>query len=242
MADVGGNSSGRSHERYIPSYDAPTAPIPAIPAEDGSIISPRVPRRFPIGDGEEAVLVPRPNHTGSFLSPVSEPASPAWSPQDADPPFWSPRGATESSVGDGNAKKTDSSGGRGVSGRLMARIGDIPIRMAYSLGAALLTALAVILIFTLFSGDEPANQPAPQAERQAAAPKPTVAPIKLPSLPKVTALTAMPGTPSPILGAVTDTKSAITYSMLGSPWAAKAVPLFSVGQRVSTTRLPRTMI
>jgi hypothetical protein len=124
----------------------------------------------------------------------------------------------------------------------MARIGDIPIRMAYSLGAALLTALAVILIFTLFSGDEPANQPAPQAERQAAAPKPTVAPIKLPSLPKVTALTAMPGTPSPILGAVTDTKSAITYSMLGSPWAAKAIPSFSVGQRVSTTRLPRTVI
>jgi hypothetical protein len=124
----------------------------------------------------------------------------------------------------------------------MARIGDIPIRMAYSLGAALLTALAVLLIFVLFSGDEPVNQSAPPAERPVAAPKPTVTPIKLPSLPKETALAVMPGTPSLILGAVIDTKSAITYSKLGSPWVTKAVPSFSAGQRVGTTRLPRTVI
>jgi hypothetical protein len=133
-------------------------------------------------------------------------------------------------------------GGRGAPGGLMARIGDIPIRVVYSLGAALLTAVAIILIFTLFSGDEPASQAGPQVERPAAAPKPIVPPIKLPSLPKVTALTVLPGTPSPVLGAVTDTKAAITYSKLGSPWSIKAIPSFSVGQRVSTARLPRTMI
>ncbi|MGV9536380.1 hypothetical protein ACWDR9_22430, partial [Streptosporangium sandarakinum] len=79
MADVDGDSSGRSHERYIPSYEAPTAPMPAVQAEDGTMIGTRVPRRFPIGDGEETLLVPRIDPAGAFPaperpSPVGEPA------------------------------------------------------------------------------------------------------------------------------------------------------------------------
>lgn len=52
----------------------------------------------------------------------------------------------------------------------------------------------------------------------------------------------LPGAPSPVLGAVTDVKAAITYSKLGTPWAVKAVPPFSVGQQVGSARLPRTTV
>lgn len=316
MADVGGNSSGRSNERYIPSYDAPTAPIPAIPAEDGSVISPRVPRRFPIGDGEETVLVSRPTPPGSFpySSPPGSGRPDATSGSGADDPEaetdqvresgglgtipvrriggsagpWRPDGA-------GAPGKTGTSGQTGASGRagtgggadggvatgwpgasqrpgvfgepgtqgrpagqarpgvpggagrksggLLMRIGDIPIRVAYSLGAAVITGVIVVLIFILFSGDEPSD---PVGARRSAAPtaqpSPTVSPITLPALPDPTALKALPGTPSVVLGAVTDAKSAVTYASLGKPWAAKAVPSFSVGQQVGSAGLPRTVI
>jgi hypothetical protein len=123
------------------------------------------------------------------------------------------------------------------------RIGDISIRTVYSVGAAVLAVGAVILIFVLFSGDEPVRQVvAPRVEGPPATAKPTVLPIKLPGLPKATALRALSGTPSPVLGSVIDTKAAITYSKLGGPWSIKAVPPFSVGQRVGAARLPRTTI
>lgn len=123
------------------------------------------------------------------------------------------------------------------------RIGDIPIRTVYSAGAAGLAVGAVTLIFVMFSGDEPVKQVvAPRVEGPAAAAKPTVLPIKLPSLPKATTLRTLSGTLSPVVGAVTDAKAAITYSKLGGPWSTKAVPPFSVGQRVGAARLPRTTI
>jgi len=123
------------------------------------------------------------------------------------------------------------------------RIGDIPIRLAYSLGAAALTGIIVILIFVLFSGDQPGD-PARvgKAVIPPAKPSPTVSPITLPALPGATALRALPGTPSAVLGAVTDTRSALSYASLGAPWESKTVPSFSAGQQVGTTRLPRTVI
>jgi hypothetical protein len=123
------------------------------------------------------------------------------------------------------------------------RIGDTPIRTIYSVGAAGLAVGAVTLIFVLFSGDEPVKQVAvPRAGEPTAAAKPTVLPIKLPSLPRATTLRALSGTLSPVVGAVTDAKAAITYSKLGGPWSIKAAPPFSVGQRVGAARLPRTTI
>ncbi|MEU4404681.1 hypothetical protein AB0F88_09155 [Streptosporangium sp. NPDC023963] len=307
MADVGGNSSGRSHERFIPSYDAPTAPIPAIPAEDGSIISPRVPRRFPIGDGEETALVSRP--PGSFPRPVAAPGDRREEPEadagqahdsgalgtipvrqvggSAGP--WRPdrngmpgRPGTGASAGAGGGLGDGRGDGRdGVaagwpgaaqrpevfaepglqsrpggaqggpearsgakrSGGLLTRIGDIPIRVAYSLGAAVLTGVIVVLIFVLFSGDEPGDPAGVgRAVLPTAKPSPTVSPITLPALPGATALRVLPGRPSVVLGAVTDTRSALTYASLGAPWETKAVPSFSVGQQVGTARLPRTVI
>ncbi|MEU8034988.1 hypothetical protein [Streptosporangium sp. NPDC049078] len=134
-------------------------------------------------------------------------------------------------------------GGTKRSGGLLMRIGDIPIRLAYSLGAAVLTGVIVALIFVLFSGDQP-KDPAGvgRAVMPAAKPSPTVSPITLPALPGATALQVLPGTPSTVLGAVTDTRSALTYASLGTPWESKAVPSFSVGQQVGATRLPRTVI
>ncbi|WP_436760410.1 hypothetical protein [Streptosporangium sp. V21-05] len=307
MADVGGNSSGRSHERYIPSYDAPTAPIPAIPAEDGSIISPRVPRRFPIGDGEETALVSRP--PGSFPRPVAAPgdrrdepeadagqvresgglgtipvrrvggSAGPWRPDRTGMPG-RPGAGPLAGAGDGHGNRHgnrqgggqggqdvaagwpgaaqrpevfgESGGARGGteakdgakrSGGLLMRIGDIPIRVAYSLGAAALTGVIVVLIFVLFSGDEPGDPAGVgRAVVPTAKPSPTVSPITLPALPGATALRVLPGTPSVVLGAVTDTRSALTYVSLGAPWATKAVPSFSVGQQVGAARLPRTVI
>ncbi|MGJ6963334.1 hypothetical protein ACSDR0_15620 [Streptosporangium sp. G11] len=296
MADVGGNSSGRSHERYIPSYEAPTAPIPAIPAEDGSIISPRVPRRFPIGDGEETALVSRP--PGSFPRSLSSPGTTSgdrhdgpeadadqvresgglgtipvrqvggsagpWRPDrtgmpgrpGARPPASGGQGAAagwpgaaqrpgvfaEPGVQDRPGGAQDGPGAK-KSGGLLMRIGDIPIRVAYSLGAAALTGVIVALIFVLFSGDEPGDPAGVgRAVVPTAKPSPTASPITLPALPGATALQVLPGRPSVVLGAVTDTRSALTYVSLGAPWETKAVPSFSVGQQVGAARLPRTVI
>lgn len=368
MADVGGDSSGRSQDRYIPSYDAPTAPIPAIRAEDGTLINPRVPRRFPIGDGEETVLVPRPvPATADPVDPNPVQPEPAGSkstePKSTEPKSAGPEPASSEPVGGKPARRRSGEGesgegelesawffpalgfpervsvepasvvtepaeqeaadpepagpdpirsffpprtsgpesavpyapprppgpgpvrtppGAGSAGpfplsrpatssltpgsppppfasratpravrvsaprkdNLLMRIGDIPIRVVYSFGAALVTALAVFLIFVLFSGDQPA---APARTDQAGAgataqPSPSASPITLPSLPAPTALRVLPGARSPVLGAMTDSRAAITYAKLGRPWAVSEIPSFSVGQRVGTERLPSTMI
>ncbi|MDP9846378.1 hypothetical protein [Streptosporangium lutulentum] len=111
------------------------------------------------------------------------------------------------------------------------------------MGAALLTAAAVILVFVLFSGDEPAGQAGvSRAKSPTAAPTPSEPPIELPALPRATALKPLSGTPSPVLGTVTDAKTAIVYSKLGKPWSIKTIPLFSAGQRVGATGPPHTMI
>ncbi|GHH68603.1 hypothetical protein GCM10017673_17910 [Streptosporangium violaceochromogenes] len=329
MADVGGDSSGRSGDRYIPSYDAPTAPIPAVRAEDGTVIHPRVPRRFPIGDGEETVLVPRP---GSAPPPAGTPAEPAreeaggsadptaggvesaWmfpafgfpamesvepasvvgsEPAEPESPR-APGAFARRAVAPGRTPERETpgeagrppragagpvrprppagafgSGGPGASpgpsrapgapfsprviprggGRkesLLMRIGDIPIRVVYSFGAALLTALAVFLIFVLFSGDQPADPPEVRqkgaADGVASSAPPSAPPIALPGLPVPTAMRVLPGTPSPVLGVVTDAKAAITYAKLGAPWTVAAIPSFTAGQRVGTGRLPGTLI
>ncbi|WP_406318418.1 hypothetical protein OHA77_13540 [Streptosporangium sp. NBC_01639] len=214
MADVGGNSSGRSQERYVPSYEALTAPIPVVRDDDGSMIGTRVPRRFPIGDGEETVLVPR-RADGSFRTP-------------GQPPPW---GAATGAPG-----AVEQPGPQ-------VRRGSTRIRAVYSVAAAVVTAAAVVLTFVLFSGDEPDDSvQLPQADAATEPMRPRAAPtITLPGLPRVKALQALPGTPSPVLGAVTDAKAAITYVKLGKPWAVRAIPSFSVGQQVGAVRRPPTM-
>ncbi|WP_068921503.1 hypothetical protein [Planobispora rosea] len=138
----------------------------------------------------------------------------------------------------------------GVAGRLLLRVGDIPMRTIYVAGAALATALAIFLIFALFSGDVP-RDPSQAGETQAAAPSarassptaptPTVPPIVLPALPKAITLKTLPGTASPVVGTVVDGKAAISYARLGRPWSVASLPPFSKGQRVGGNTLPRTL-
>ncbi|MBB5962032.1 hypothetical protein [Planomonospora venezuelensis] len=307
MADVGGNPSGRSGDGHVPSYDAPTAPIPVVSAEDGTVITPRVPRRFPVGDGEETVLVrrlPSPGGPSAKEPAAEEPAaqeSPVEESSPEEPPAEEP--PAEEQVADGSpadepaadeatadeaaaeeqaadeaaatsAGRTEASpapaggtaGGppddettgpfrlgappvpaaprrQGLGARLLTRIGDIPVRAVYSVGAALGTALAVFLIFSLFSGDTPADpvQVRSTAPASPGTPTPVAAEITLPALPRATPLKALPGTASPVLGTVTDAKAAISYAKLGAPWTTAAMPPFSAGQRAGGTRLPRAM-
>ncbi|MFB9878770.1 hypothetical protein ACFFMN_12580 [Planobispora siamensis] len=247
------------------------------------MITPRVPRRFPIGDGEETVLVPRippaapPSvppagkspevEESSELSagappasqdmtppsPVRRPAPPApeagaRAAEDTTSPVRRPAPLGEGPAGpfrSGGAAGPQGPGRPGLGSRLLLRIGDIPIKVVYSLGAALATALAVFLIFVIFSGDEPAD-PSPQRQAQNASaapatPVPSAPAITLPKLPKATPLKTLPGTPSVVVGSVTDSKAAITYFRLGAPWKVASVSPFSAGQRVGGSRLPRTL-
>ncbi|MFJ2032423.1 hypothetical protein [Streptosporangium sp. NPDC087985] len=194
------------------------------------MIGTRVPRRFPIGDGEETVLVPRIDPDGSFPQP-----SPAFSQGDATGGA-GPAGAAERS---GSPAHRGNTGHRGNA----AHRGNTGLRAAYSVAAAVVIAAAAVLTFVLFSGDEPGDSVRlPQADAATESMPPRAVPtITLPGLPRVRALEALPGTPSPVLGAVTDVRAAITYARLGKPWTFAAIPSFTVGQQVGTVRLPPTM-
>ncbi|MBN6052579.1 hypothetical protein JYK22_11615, partial [Nonomuraea sp. RK-328] len=127
---------------------------------------------------------------------------------------------------------------------LVSRIGDIPIRVVYLLGAIIATVAAVLLIFTLFSGDVPKEQrpqggsippPPAAAEPTAAAPSASAAPssgaVALPSVPAAKEYAVLPGTASVVIGLVDDQQAGLSYPRLGSPWkTAKAEP-FTVAQR-----------
>ncbi|WP_433252523.1 hypothetical protein ACQPYK_07975 [Streptosporangium sp. CA-135522] len=201
--------------------------------EDGTMIGTRVPRRFPVGDGEETPLVPRRDAGGPF------------------PPF-SPSGAVSTF---GDAGRPGATGAFGAGGTLSdtgatvrpgppARAGGRVIRAVVGVASAVLTVAAVVVAFLLFAGDESEDPvPMPRADAATEPMLPRAVPtITLPGVPKVKALQPLPGTPSPVLGAVSDTRAAITYVKLGGPWQIRAIPQFSVGQQVGAARLPRTMV
>ncbi|MGI5283719.1 hypothetical protein ACQEVF_10335 [Nonomuraea polychroma] len=132
-------------------------------------------------------------------------------------------------------------------------IGDIPIKVVYLLGAVLATVLAVVLVFVVFSGDVPANQPTEQVVRVApiptsatptVAPSPTVteSPIVLPPVPESKAFKNLSGTASAVTGTITDNKTGISYPRLASPWKARSYPPYSVAQRIGKVELPFTLI
>jgi hypothetical protein len=135
------------------------------------------------------------------------------------------------------------------------RLGDIPIKAVYLLGAILGTVLAVALIFVLFSGDVPANKqstetvvpvaPVPSASVSASAsPSPTVSesPIVLPPVPESKKFPTLSGTASLVSGLITDKTVGITYPRLASPWKAKSFPPFSIAQRIGKVAIPHTVI
>ncbi|MFB9961906.1 hypothetical protein [Sinosporangium siamense] len=130
---------------------------------------------------------------------------------------------------------------------ILLNLGDLPVNVVYGVGAAILTVIAVILIFAVFSGDEP-QQPVGLAPRSQApaSPLPTPTPTAVVSLPPVPAgrlLITLPGKGTEITGVVSDTKARVAYPRLGEPWAtASAVPPFTAVQRVDAADDPPTLI
>ncbi|NUW41156.1 hypothetical protein [Nonomuraea rhodomycinica] len=136
---------------------------------------------------------------------------------------------------------------------LFSRIGDIPIRVVYLLGAIIATVAAVLLIFTLFSGDVPKNQqpqggsipPPPAAAEPTAAVRsatasaaPSPATVELPSVPATKEYAVLPGTASVVIGLVDDQQAGLSYPRLGAPWKTATVAPFTVAQRAGKAAAP----
>jgi hypothetical protein len=129
------------------------------------------------------------------------------------------------------------------------RAGDVPIKVVYGIGAALATALIVILIFVLFSGDRP-DDPVrvgpvrggggePGATTPA---KPTPTPIAVPPVPDARPMTVFDGPGSPIASYVQDQKAGLSYPQYAGPWAKTTRAPFSAAQRAGSSAKPQTLI
>ncbi|MBG0813258.1 hypothetical protein [Planomonospora sp. ID82291] len=272
MADADGTSSGRSRDRRVPSSEAPTTPLPVVRPEEDPLVTPRVPRR---PRKREDVQVSGPGRAVPDSAGPDGPAGPDGAAGSAGPdgrdgaagvagdapgggasvgtPVGTPVGAP------GEAARPFRLGappappaGRDLPRGVAARIADIPVRLVYSAGAAVVTVLAIFSVFALFSGDEPADpvplrRPVPGAAPTAASAPPSASPTaavppRLPKPPRSRPLPALPGRPSPVVGAVVDRESGITYVRLGGPWTDGPVPRFAAGQRVGGARLPCTTV
>lgn len=147
---------------------------------------------------------------------------------------------------------------RGLIARLVTGIGDVPIKLAYLVGAVVVTVLAVVLVFVMFSGDQPDSPagevepgrklvPVPSVTPSAGptptpAPTPTPTPIALPPVPERMAFKTLPGKASKVSGRILDKRTTISYPRLGKPWKAKSFPPFSVAQRIGKVAIPHTMV
>ncbi len=122
------------------------------------------------------------------------------------------------------------------------RVGDIPIRAVYGIGATIVTAIIVILIFVLFGGDKPGDavqvNPAQGGGPAASSvkPTPTPTPIVVPPVPDAKVMTVFPGANSPILSYVVDRTTGISYSQYGAPWAKTTRAPFSFAQKAGPAR------
>ncbi|MFC4011460.1 hypothetical protein ACFOY2_29815 [Nonomuraea purpurea] len=134
------------------------------------------------------------------------------------------------------------------------RLGDIPVRVVYLFGAILATVLAVFLIFTLFSGDVPANQsqgeqvarvaplPSTSAALSSVTPTASESPVVLPPVPESKTYENLPGTAAAVIGTITDKDTGISYPRLAAPWKARSYPPYAVAQRIGKVELPFTVI
>ncbi|MEU8267007.1 hypothetical protein AB0B89_07550 [Sphaerisporangium sp. NPDC049002] len=125
--------------------------------------------------------------------------------------------------------------------RAIFRIGDIPMRAVYGVGAAIVTGIIVVLIFMLFGGDIPGEQvhvsPA-QAGGPAvpsAPPKPTPTPIAVPPVPAAKAMTVFSGAGTPIASYVADRTAGLSYAQYGTPWAKTTRAPFSAAQKAGSS-------
>ncbi|MEV7965175.1 hypothetical protein AB0O34_04240 [Sphaerisporangium sp. NPDC088356] len=128
------------------------------------------------------------------------------------------------------------------------RIGDIPIRAVYGVGAAIVTGIIVVLIFMLFGGEtsreqvrvSPAQAGGPAVPSAKPSPKPT--PIAVPPVPAAKAMTVFSGTGTPIASYVADQTAGISYAKYGTPWAQTTRAPFSAAQKAGSSRQPQALI
>jgi hypothetical protein len=136
-----------------------------------------------------------------------------------------------------------------LKGGLLARVGDIPIKAIYLLGAIIATVLAVLLVFVIFSGDVPKETQPPRqvvpvspAPGGSASPKPSAAGIVLPEVPTSLAYPDQAGTATLTIGTISDLATGISYPRLGLPWTAKSFAPFAIAQRVGKVAIPHSVI
>ncbi|MBT2224769.1 hypothetical protein [Nonomuraea sp. NEAU-A123] len=135
-----------------------------------------------------------------------------------------------------------------LKGGLLARIGDVPIKVVYLLGAIIATVLAVMLVFVIFSGDVPKDAQEPPRQvvpispvpGTSASPKPSATAV--PAAPKNLAYPQQAGTATVTIGTISDLATGISYPRLGLPWTAKSFAPFAIAQRVGKVAIPHTVI
>ncbi|MEV6983929.1 hypothetical protein AB0M95_22095 [Sphaerisporangium sp. NPDC051017] len=121
---------------------------------------------------------------------------------------------------------------------LLLRAGDIPIRAVYGIAAAIVTAIIVVLIFTLFSGDKPERVPVTPAQAGGPASRTPRAPtpIAVPPVPAAKAMMVFPAPGSRVTSVVADRTAGISYARYGSPWANTSKDGFSAAQKAGSGR------
>ncbi|GAA3830035.1 hypothetical protein GCM10022226_58590 [Sphaerisporangium flaviroseum] len=180
-----------------------------------------------IEDVEVTANVRRP--AGPFLHPDRPVARGDWSSRSPASPAPAPRSGRS----------------RWLASAVM-RVGDIPIRAVYGIGAAIVTGIVVVLIFMLFGGDapsEPVRVDPVQAGGPAAtsaAPKPT--PIAVPPVPAARAMTVFPGTGTPIAAYTVDRTSGISYAQYGAPWVKTSRDPFAFAQKAGPSKQSQALI
>jgi len=132
-------------------------------------------------------------------------------------------------------------------GGLLSRVGDIPIRVVYLIGAIIATIGAVILVFVIFSGDVPKQQDGEDVVQVEPVPSETAAEpgtsgAGLPEVPAELAFEQLPGRATATVGTVTDQRTGISYPRLGSPWQAKQFAPFAFAQRVGKAGVAQPVI
>ncbi|MFD1541999.1 hypothetical protein [Nonomuraea guangzhouensis] len=135
-----------------------------------------------------------------------------------------------------------------LKGGLLARIGDVPIKVVYLIGAIIVTVLAVMLVFVIFSGDVPKDaqrtprQVAPISPAPGASGSPKPSATAVPAVPKNLAYPQQAGTATVTIGTISDLATGISYPRLGLPWTAKSFAPFAIAQRVGKVAVPHTVI
>ncbi|MFG3436034.1 hypothetical protein ACGF0J_02210 [Nonomuraea sp. NPDC047897] len=114
-------------------------------------------------------------------------------------------------------------------------LGRVSLKSLYLIGVSVTTVAALVLTFTIFSGDGSGegvvrHDVAGLATVPDAATPSASAPA-LPPVPARKALAGLSGTASVVAGIVYDTKNGISYPRLGAPWRTATHKPFTLAQR-----------